>query len=107
MENSLPRVNIGVTPLDFNNQQLVDAGDAAGVMKLLTNEKVEEQVLTRARLKATTYGREPLMYSLPQVSDGDLDGITAIIAAAAAQAVVAAVEAVRGGGFCCKLQGEG
>ncbi|KAL7527774.1 hypothetical protein ACHAXR_004366 [Thalassiosira sp. AJA248-18] len=87
-------------------QQLVDAGDAAGVMKLLTNEKVEEQVLTRARLKATTYGREPLMSSLPQVSDGDLDGTTAIIAAAAAQAVVAAVEAVRGGDFAANFKGK-
>jgi len=75
-------------------QQLVDAGDADGVMELLTNAKVEEQVLTRARLKATTYGREPLMSSLPKVADGD-DSTTAIIAAAAAQAVVAAVEAMK------------
>ncbi len=42
-------------------QRLVDAGDADGVMELLTNAKVEEQVLTRARLKARTYGREPSM----------------------------------------------
>lgn len=76
-------------------QQLVDDGDAAGVMKLLTNEKVEEQVLTRARLKATTYGREPLMSSMPKVEGGDDDHATAIIAAAAAAAVVAAVEAVK------------
>lgn len=76
-------------------QQLVDAGDADGVMKLLTNEKVEEQVLTRARLKATTYGREPLMSSLPKVEGADGDQTTAIIAAAAAAAVVAAIEAVK------------
>ena len=44
-------------PLGF--QRLVDDGDAEGVMKLLTNSVVEEQVLTRARLKARTYGREP------------------------------------------------
>ena len=42
-------------------QRLVDDGDAEGVMKLLTNSVVEEQVLTRARLKARTYGREPSM----------------------------------------------
>lgn len=77
-------------------QRLVDAGDADGVMELLTNAKVEEQVLTRARLKATTYGREPLMSSLPKVADGgEGDGSTAIIAAAAAAAVVAAIEAVK------------
>lgn len=76
-------------------QQLVDAGDAEGVMALLTNEKVEEQVLLRAKLKATTYGRDPLMSSMPKVNSGDDDGSTAIIAAAAAQAVVAAIEAVK------------
>ena len=77
-------------------QKLVDAGDAEGVMALLTNAKVEEQVLTRARLKATTYGREPLMSSLPSVRGGeDDDNTTSIIAAAAAMAVVAAVEAVK------------
>jgi len=75
-------------------QRLVDAGDADGVMKLLTNEKVEEQVLTRARLKATTYGREPMLSSLPKAQDGE-DSSTSIIAAAAAAAVVAAVEAVQ------------
>jgi chorismate mutase len=41
-------------------QQLVDAGDAKGVMERLTNIKVEEKVLKRARLKAATYGREPV-----------------------------------------------
>ena len=80
-------------------QRLIDAGDAGGVMELLTNAKVEEQVLTRARLKATTYGREPLLSSLPAVNDGgDVDGgdnATSIIAAAAAAAVVAAVEAIK------------
>ena len=74
-------------------QKLVNANDAAGVMKLLTNEKVEEQVLTRARLKATTYGREPLLAILPKVEGGD--DTTSIIAAAAASAVVAAVEAMK------------
>ncbi len=75
-------------------QRLVDEGDADGVMELLTNAKVEEQVLTRARLKATTYGREPLLSSLPTVKGGE-DNTTSIIAAAAAAAVVAAVEAVK------------
>jgi len=76
-------------------QRLVDAGDADGVMKLLTNEKVEEQVLTRARLKATTYGREPLLAAMPKVKGDSDDSSTAIIASAAAMAVVAACEAVQ------------
>ncbi|KAL3803003.1 hypothetical protein HJC23_011626 [Cyclotella cryptica] len=76
-------------------QRLVDAGDADGVMRLLTNEEVEEQVLTRARLKAATYGREPMLTALPKVKGGDEDSATAIIASAAAMAVVAACEAVQ------------
>ena len=65
-------------------QKLVGADDADGVMELLTNAKVEEQVLTRARLKATTYGREPMLSSLPSVSGSDEDdNSTSIIAAAA------------------------
>jgi len=73
-------------------QKLVDANDADGVMKLLTNEAVEEQVLRRARLKAATYGREPMLSSIPTPASGCDD--TAILAAAAASAVVAAVEAL-------------
>lgn len=76
-------------------KRLVEEGDADGVMELLTNAKVEEQVLTRARLKATTYGREPLLSSLPTVKGGEDDNTTSIIAAAAAAAVVAAVEALK------------
>jgi chorismate mutase len=83
-------------------QKLVDRLDADGVMALLTNEEVEKQVLTRARLKASTYGREPLMSSLPKVERGDGDQSTAIIAAAAAAAVVAAVEAMQTGGSAMK-----
>jgi chorismate mutase len=77
-------------------QKLVDAGDAEGVMELLTNAKVEEQVLTRARLKATTYGREPMLSSFPMTTRDSTNGdSTSIIAAAAAMAVVAAVEAMQ------------
>jgi len=72
-------------------QSLVDAGDAAGVMKLLTNQLVEDKVLNRARLKAATYGREPLVASIPSLTCSDT---TSIVAAAAASAVVAAVEAL-------------
>lgn len=76
-------------------QRLVDAGDADGVMKLLTNAVVEEQVLRRARLKAATYGREPLLSNLPPIERGVKGGdVTAVVAAAAAAAVVAAVEAM-------------
>ena len=77
----------------------MDANDAEGVMKLLTNEKVEEQVLNRAMLKAGTYGREPILSSLPTTKNGE-DNSTAIIAAAAAAAVVAAVEAVQNSKNC-------
>jgi len=79
-------------------QKLVDDNDAGGVMKLLTNGKVEDMVLRRARLKAATYGREPMLSSLPSLDGGGDDGTdesTAIIAAAAASAVVAAVEAMK------------
>mmetsp|Transcript_12732 Transcript_12732/g.19361 ORF Transcript_12732/g.19361 Transcript_12732/m.19361 type:complete len:272 (-) Transcript_12732:10-825(-) len=77
-------------------QRLVNAGDADGVMKLLTNEAVEEQVLKRARLKAATYGREPLLSVMPKLENKD-DDTASIIAAAAASAVVAAVEAMGDG----------
>jgi len=72
-------------------QRLVDAGDAEGVMRLLTNDKVEKKVLRRARLKAATYGREPLLAELPPIEHGES---TSIVAAAAAAAVVAALEAL-------------
>lgn len=72
-------------------QRLVEAGDAQGVMKLLTNEAVEEQVLRRAKIKAATYGREPLLAKIPTLECSDT---TSIVAAAAASAVVAAVEAM-------------
>jgi chorismate mutase len=41
--------------------RLVKANDAEGVMRLLTNTAVEEQVQRRAKLKAATYGTEPLL----------------------------------------------
>lgn len=72
-------------------QRLVDAGDADGVMKLLTNSKVEEQVLRRAKLKAATYGTEPLLSGMPPIEGSDT---ATIIAQAAASAVVAALEAI-------------
>ena len=83
-------------------QKIVDKGDANGVMVLLTNEEVKKQVLTWARLKASTYGREPLMSSLPKVEWGDGDHSTAIIMTAAATAVVVAVEAMQTGGSAMK-----
>jgi len=89
-------------------RKLVEAGDAEGVMALLTNEAVERQVLRRARLKAATYGREPLLAGLKDFDGSsaangggdEVDADTAVVAAAAASAVVAAVEALgdRGGG---------
>jgi chorismate mutase len=76
-------------PLEY--QRLVNAGDADGVMELLTNQKVEEQVLRRARLKAATYGNEPLLAEMPPISHSDT---ASIVAQAAASAVVAALEAM-------------
>lgn len=64
-------------------QRLVQNNDANGVMERLTNAQVEAQVLRRARLKAATYGREPLL--VPET-----DTTTSLMAAAA---VAAAVEA--------------
>lgn len=72
-------------------QKLVDANDADGVMELLTNSVVEEQVLRRARLKAATYGTEPMLTDLPKIQCSDM---ASIVAAAAASAVVAAMEAL-------------
>ena len=74
-------------------QKLIDADDAEGVMALLTNAAVEEKVLRRARLKAATYGREPLLSQMPPI-EGVSDHKSEIVAAAAASAVVAAVEAL-------------
>mmetsp|Transcript_53 Transcript_53/g.118 ORF Transcript_53/g.118 Transcript_53/m.118 type:complete len:398 (-) Transcript_53:211-1404(-) len=74
-------------------QALVDANDADGVMKLLTNEAVELKVLRRARLKAATYGTEPLLADLPPLY-GEEKTTSSIVAAAAASAVVAALEAM-------------
>eukprot|EP00980_Cylindrotheca_fusiformis_P015191 scaffold4204_cov140-Cylindrotheca_fusiformis.AAC.10 len=73
-------------------QKLVDAGDADGVMKLLTNEAVEAKVVRRARLKAATYGREPLLADMPPLSTSKENA--SIVAAAAAAAVVGAIEAM-------------
>ena len=73
--------------------KLVEAGDAEGVMKLLTNEVVEAKVLRRARLKAATYGAEPLLAAFPPI-ESQTEETASIVAAAAASAVVAALEAM-------------
>lgn len=73
-------------------QRLVAANDADGVLALLTNAVVEEQVLRRSRLKAATYGSEPLLAELPPMEGSD--STSTIVAAAAASAVVAALGAL-------------
>jgi chorismate mutase len=73
-------------------QRLVDAGDADGVMARLTNVEVEEKVLRRARLKAATYGSEPILSHLPPIEGSDPK--SSLVAAAAASAVVSALDAV-------------
>jgi chorismate mutase len=73
-------------------KRLVDAGDANGVMALLTDSAVEEKVLRRARLKAATYGSEPLLSELPPIEGSDTT--STLVAAAAASAVVAALGAL-------------
>jgi chorismate mutase len=79
-------------------QRLVEAGDAEGVMKLLTNEVVEAKVLRRARLKAATYGTEPLLAAMPPLessgSSTTMEQTSSIVAAAAASAVKVAIEAM-------------
>jgi chorismate mutase len=75
-------------------QRLVDNNDADGVMELLTNSAVEEKVLRRARLKAATYGREPLMTRLPDNKSVECSDTTSFVAAAAASAVASAFEAL-------------
>lgn len=75
-------------------QRLVDAGDADGVMKLLTNSAVEARVLRRSRIKAATYGREPLMTQLPEQKVEECGGDVSFVAAAAASAVATAMEAL-------------
>lgn len=77
-------------------QRLVDAGDADGVMELLTNSLVEERVLRRAKIKAATYGREPLMTQLPEHKAAECGGDVSFVAAAAASAVATAMEALDG-----------
>jgi chorismate mutase len=73
-------------------QRFVDADDAEGVMRLLTDHVVEEKVLRRARLKAATYGMEPLLSDLPPIEGSD--ATSTLVAAAAASAVVAALSAL-------------
>ena len=75
-------------------QKLVDANDADGVMELLTNAAVEKQVLRRARLKAATYGREPLLMNNAPISGSETTDTSAVVAAAAAAAVVMTMEAM-------------
>lgn len=75
-------------------QRLVDAGDADGVMELLTNSVVEARVLRRARIKASTYGREPLMTQLPIEKADQCSDAASFVAAAAASAVATAFEAI-------------
>lgn len=77
-------------------QRLVAANDVDGVMELLTNKAVEKKVLHRAKLKAATYGTEPLLLSsdLPNIiegNDNENNHLTTLIAAAASSAVVAAL----------------
>lgn len=76
-------------------QTLVANNDADGVMELLTNEAVEAKVLRRARLKAATYGREPILSELPPYEG--TDATSTLAAAAAASAVVAALNANQDG----------
>ena len=76
-------------------QKLVANNDADGVMELLTNAAVEAKVLRRARLKAATYGSEPILTELPQYEG--TDATSTLVAAAAASAVVAALNANQSG----------
>ncbi|GFH47615.1 chorismate mutase [Chaetoceros tenuissimus] len=85
-------------------QKLVDDGDAEGVMELLTNSAVEARVLRRAKIKAATYGREPLMTQLPEQKAAECGGDVSFVAAAAASAVATAMESLEENSD--KLQGK-
>jgi len=63
-------------------------------MELLTNSLVEERVLRRSKIKAATYGREPLMTQLPEHKAAECGGDVSFVAAAAASAVASAMEAL-------------
>ena len=67
-------------------------------MALLTNAPVEARVLRRAKIKAATYGREPLMTQLPLEKSVECSDTTSFVAAAAASAVASAFEALGEGG---------
>jgi len=84
-------------------QRLVEDNDVVSIMAKLTNEKVEQQVLRRARLKATTYGQDPLLVSLPELEGEKKNDLAGIVAVAAASAAVAAVEAMETGSLGGKV----
>ncbi|KAL1972925.1 hypothetical protein VTN31DRAFT_6467 [Thermomyces dupontii] len=44
---------------------LIKAGDRKGIEAAITNSKVEQEVLDRLRVKAETYGKDPVMQNLP------------------------------------------
>ncbi|GMH68847.1 hypothetical protein TL16_g05021, partial [Triparma laevis f. inornata] len=80
-------------------QRMCGEGDVEGVMRLLTNEIVEEKVLKRSKIKAATYGREPLSDAIPVGKERSKDSeIRDIVAAAAAAAANAAVD-IMGDGY--------
>jgi len=75
--------------------ELIRNDDVAGVYRALTNVKVEEKVLQRAKIKAATYGKEPLVEVDDIVSfltSKSTTPISTVVAAAAAAAAVNAVE---------------
>ncbi|GMI11118.1 hypothetical protein TrVE_jg9607 [Triparma verrucosa] len=85
-------------------QKLCEDGDVEGVMRLLTNEKVEEKVLKRSKIKAATYGREPLSDAIPTKSGSKDSSIRDLVAAAAAAAANAAVDIMGDGDVGMKLK---
>ena len=81
--------------------ELVAADNIEGVYALLTNLVVEEKVLQRAKVKAATYGKEPLvevdtivnLLTNRGAAGSSPLALTAVVAAAAAAAAVNAVDA--------------
>ena len=51
--------------------RLIEAGDEEGIMELLTNAAVEQRVLQRVRLKASTFGQEIEAPVSPSASPSD------------------------------------
>ncbi|KAB8298167.1 hypothetical protein EYC80_001917 [Monilinia laxa] len=52
---------------------MIQAGDREGLVRAITNEKVELQVLERLKLKARTYGTDPSLNTGDGAAQGKIN----------------------------------